>query len=264
MSLTELLISLGALILLSGIAFWLWRTARLRALTAILLVILPFALGNGLWFGYLQKKVMIARLQHELKTVPVYLTLKKQLPALYQQIEENIEQDIQEGVPLQSTIDSLKSVIAELVAKRVMSTPDKEILDYARVIIDELKYLQKNNSEDCFKALFPQVEGGIDPSRALSPSLNKRELEALNAILLASDRPSSPFDFDGSKARLEALLDELYPDYGDDILMIARPDDPEVDKSKVCAITISLYDRVMALPPHEAADLMRLTMWSGQ
>ena len=39
--------------------------------------------------------------------------------------------------------------------------------------------------------------------------------------------------------------------------MIAHADDPRVDRAKVCTITLSVYDRIMSLPPADSSALLR-------
>jgi hypothetical protein len=39
--------------------------------------------------------------------------------------------------------------------------------------------------------------------------------------------------------------------------LIAHADDPGVDRAKVCTITLSVYDRIMSLPPAQSGALLR-------
>jgi hypothetical protein len=39
--------------------------------------------------------------------------------------------------------------------------------------------------------------------------------------------------------------------------MLANAGDPRADRAKVCAITNSIYERILQLPPATASDLLR-------
>ena len=39
--------------------------------------------------------------------------------------------------------------------------------------------------------------------------------------------------------------------------MLAHAEDARVDRTKVCAITISVYERILRLPPEQASALLR-------
>ena len=49
----------------------------------------------------------------------------------------------------------------------------------------------------------------------------------------------------------------IYEQYGADAQMLAHADDPRADRAKVCTITISLYERILQLPPDKASELIR-------
>ena len=50
------------------------------------------------------------------------------------------------------------------------------------------------------------------------------------------------------KDNLANVINATYEQYGADAQMIAHADDARVDRAKVCTITISVYDRILALP----------------
>ena len=40
-------------------------------------------------------------------------------------------------------------------------------------------------------------------------------------------------------------------------MMLSHAEDPRADRAKVCTITISVYERILQLPPAEASALIR-------
>ena len=59
------------------------------------------------------------------------------------------------------------------------------------------------------------------------------------------------------KDNLANVINATYEQYGADAQMIAHADDARVDRTKVCAITISVYERIMSLPPADSSALLR-------
>jgi hypothetical protein len=53
--------------------------------------------------------------------------------------------------------------------------------------------------------------------------------------------------------KLAPIIDAVYAQFGTDTQMLANAHEPGVDRVKVCDIAISLYERILALPPDDAA-----------
>ena len=60
------------------------------------------------------------------------------------------------------------------------------------------------------------------------------------------------------KDNLAEVVNGTYQEFGVDAQMLAHADDPRVDRTKVCAITIGFYDRVLRMPPDRASALIRV------
>ncbi|MBC8025645.1 MAG: DNA gyrase, partial [Steroidobacteraceae bacterium] len=60
-----------------------------------------------------------------------------------------------------------------------------------------------------------------------------------------------------AQEKLVPVVQALAEDFGDDAQMLGNVAAPGVDRGKVCAITISLYDRILQLPEADAAMVLR-------
>ena len=57
--------------------------------------------------------------------------------------------------------------------------------------------------------------------------------------------------------RMSRMMDRVLLLGRADAQMLANASDPRADRAKVCAITNSIYERILALPPAAAGDLLR-------
>jgi hypothetical protein len=76
-------------------------------------------------------------------------------------------------------------------------------------------------------------------------------------IRTAAEDPIPLPEADTVKDNLAKVINETYEQYGTDAQMIAHAEDPQVDRAKVCTITLSVYDRIMSLPPADSSALLR-------
>ena len=76
-------------------------------------------------------------------------------------------------------------------------------------------------------------------------------------IRSAAEHPEPLPEPDAVKDNLTNVINATYEQYGSDAQMLANAEDPRVDRSKVCTITISVYDRILRLPPDQASALLR-------
>jgi hypothetical protein len=56
---------------------------------------------------------------------------------------------------------------------------------------------------------------------------------------------------------LADIINATFEQYGTDAQMVGHPEDPRIDRGRVCEITLSLYERILALPPDVSTKLLR-------
>ena len=82
---------------------------------------------------------------------------------------------------------------------------------------------------------------------------------SVDALALAPRRrrriaPPAP---EAVKENLDKVVNATYAEFGADAQLIAHAEDPNADRAKLCAITISVYERIMQLPPEDSSALIR-------
>jgi hypothetical protein len=120
------------------------------------------------------------------------------------------------------------------------------------------KRLQKVPGDVCFRYWFPQISGPPDIARHIDEAAQARTLELMGEVIRsASESPSPLPPPDSVKDNLTNVINATYEQYGSDAQMIAHADDARADRTKVCAITISVYERILSLSPADSSALLR-------
>ena len=120
--------------------------------------------------------------------------------------------------------------------------------------VANLKLLHARPGDACFRYLYPEVAGGADVSREIDAAAQARTLElAAEVIRSSAEAPVAPASPGAAAPKLAPIIDAVYAQFGTDTQMLAHAHEPGVDRVKVCDIAISLYERILALPPQDAA-----------
>lgn len=268
MNWTEVLISAGIAAVLGVIISGLRNRNKLGRFGAILWVIIPIVVGNIIYYHYINPNGLRSNDRAQIERVfaeyPVFQTLKQQEPALYTQLIDNFLKSKKEGHSEQQLIDEMKQAVSSLIAQRIQHAPDKDIIDYMNIILEELRYYQANNRSEhlCFKSLFPQVSGGVNATKYLPKELQSRDLDSVNRLFKASSGGIiNPINQDYEN-KLNTIVTQMQQQYGNDLQMFVNPASPDVDREKVCDMAIDMYSQIMQLPPSDAGAILRSMLGS--
>lgn len=255
------LITLVAFVLLALIIIVLLRTTALRLWQGVLLFLLPVLLANLLWFSWLhprqQRQALATEVANQLSQAPGYRLLKTQEPALWQLLNRELLHKRLAGVPPDEALGEMRGWLLDLVNQRLVRASDPAILNYIRVSVQEMQALQQQDAQSCFRFLYPQVSGGVNLQQLLPPKLNQRDGQALDELLAQSTGDEQPLDNQAAQRDLQKVVETLYGKWGDRLQQLNMPADTTVDRSAMCAMSIDLYNGILALPDKQAANLLR-------
>ncbi|OWS74876.1 hypothetical protein CBW22_15090 [Pantoea sp. VS1] len=254
-------LTLAAFMLLAIIIVILLRTTALRVWQGVLLFLLPVLLANLLWFSWLhprqEREALAAQVATQLSDAPGYRVLKVQEPALWQLLNRELQHKLAEGVPAEQALGDMRGWLMDLVNQRMARASDAAIINYIRVSVQEMQALQQQDTQRCFRFLYPQVSGGVNLQQVLSPELNQRDGEALEALLQNSTGDELAVDQPQAQRDLQRVVEKLYGKWGDKLQQLNMPADTAVDRGTMCAMSIDLYSGILALPDKQAANLLR-------
>jgi hypothetical protein len=186
-----------------------------------------------------------------------FRVLKKYEPAAYAKVLAEYKLAVNDESRLSHFTGTVMTEVGDVVSRRMATASDDALLPFMQEIIEKLRRLQPNG-DSCFRFLFPQVSGAPDPTLLVEKGSEDHMLEELaNLISSSAEDPGRPATQEQIQNRLVPIVTDLQAQYGDALAMLSNPAGPRVDRAKVCSMTISLYDRILRLPPFEAGSLMR-------
>jgi hypothetical protein len=124
-------------------------------------------------------------------------------------------------------------------------------------MISTAKSLQPRG-DACFRYWFPKVDGPPDIAQLVDAPAQARTLELMGEVIRSAAEAPVPLpEAAGVKEDLASVVNATYDQFGSDAQMLGHADDPRADRAKVCVITISVYERILQLPPPQASALIR-------
>ncbi len=237
----------------------------LSRVPAVIVFLVLFIGGNLLWSAVIKPHLAGNREEQKvdqaLAELPLYTTIKAQEPALYAQIRSNILKLRKEGKSQQDAINTVKPMVSVLLTQRISHAPDANVNEAMQVNLEEMQTLQARKDGSCFKFLYPQVSGGINTAQVLPPELFRKDLNTMNDLLLATGSGQTEQPAAVSTERVIAMMapvrEALGNMYGEQLQMFSDLTKPDVDREKVCEISISLYSGILALQPADSAAILR-------
>lgn len=150
------------------------------------------------------------------------------------------------------------AIFSRVATRRIATGSQDSVQALMHETIRTVKKLQAKSPEACFRYFYPEVAGPPDVSGILGAGEQRRMIELMSEVVRTSAQRPAPRPAQAEiEAPLAAIINATFEDYGTDAQMVGHPDDPRVDRGRVCEITISLYERILALPPDVSTKLLR-------
>jgi hypothetical protein len=215
-----------------------------------LAAIIAVAVGAW-WYEY-------HRAESALLKQPIYGVLKQHERALYNELVEEyrVYQRGEEGS--EKFVNLANEKISLAATQRLAHASGESVLALMRDMVATAKKLQGKPGDACFRYWFPQVAGPPDIAQSIEPAAQAHTLELMGEVIRsAAENPAPLPEADSVKDDLASVINATYDQFGADAQMLAHAEDARVDRGKVCTITISVYERILRFPPHQASALLR-------
>ncbi|WP_042958748.1 hypothetical protein [Erwinia tasmaniensis] len=262
MTSNAILISVFSTVFWLVLTRWLWKEQKLTAPMAILLFMLPVLVGNIGYYRWVapqrQQEAGIEYARTQMASLPVWRTIRLQQPALYQQASDRLIDHLRQGMPFRQAVELLRPMAADLLNQRINTARDRDLIAYMQVSLEEMKQVRQRSSAQCFRFLFPQVKGGVNIGELLPQDLIARDLSAMDTLLQHSDDGAPPVESSRGRQQLQKVVQALYSRWGSDLQTLNTPGEPGADETKLCDMTIDLYQSVLALTDNDSASVLRM------
>ncbi len=203
-------------------------------------------------------------IERALARLPLYAALRETDPDLYMGFVLEMQRALEQGRSIAEARAAFHPKLAALRDQRLPFAPDATIVAFSQLMLDEWRVLQLKDPALCFA----YAVGGDGPLQeqavaALPASLNEREVDLFAAVVRAKPTglplPGATADAGpAAQASLERAVERLRERYGDDVSILTRLNDADLDKTLACGLIVALYQDLVALPAEEAGPVLRL------
>jgi hypothetical protein len=189
---------------------------------------------------------------------PVYRVLEKHEAQLFDDLANEYRLYRNDEVSREQFINYANNEISNTATRALARASQDSLLALVRDMVSTAQKLQAAPGDVCYRYWFPKVEGPADVARYIDAKSQAHTLGLMGEVIrTAAEHPVPLPDPESVKGNLAAIVNATFEEYGSDAQMLAHADDPRVDRGKVCAVTISLYRRILQLPPADAGALLR-------
>jgi hypothetical protein len=222
----------------------------MKWIVILLVLIVTGAIGAYWYEGYSAERT--------LRKQPVYRVLEKYEPAVFDKIVEEYKTFARDETPREGFVNFANHEISLAATQHLAHASQASILALIGDMVATARKLEKQPGDSCFRYWFPLVSGPPDVAKYIDPAAQARTLELMGDVIRSSVENPVPLpEPEAVKDNLASVINATYEQYGADAQMIAHADDARVDRTKACIITISVYDRIMQLPPKQSSELIR-------
>lgn len=195
--------------------------------------------------------------EDKLLEVPVYQVLKKHEPAVYAEILAEYERTLDDPAQMGAFTSLVMNEVSAVTSRRMGTASQESLIALMREMLGNLRRLQPDG-DSCFRYLFPHVAGPAEIAKHFDETAQARSLTLLAEVIRTSaENPADAVAPHVAQEKLVPVVGALAEEFGDDAQMLGNVAAPGVDRRKVCAITISLYDRILRMPEADAAMVLR-------
>ncbi|MFA1645438.1 MAG: topoisomerase II, partial [Enterobacteriaceae bacterium] len=120
------------------------------------------------WIFRDQQPTTEQQLDTALGSMPVWQVIKEQDPAFRKKVQDEMIALQKAGKNEQQIIDTIQPQILHLQMARLQNAPDVNVVEYMKINMEQTAAMQKVSDDSCFRFLYPEVKGGVNPMRLLS------------------------------------------------------------------------------------------------
>jgi hypothetical protein len=224
-----------------------WAAVGLAAGTAFV------GIALGVWW-YQGQRARAALLEQ-----PVYRVLDEHEPALFQELLLRYRQFRNGEIREAEFVNLTNARITEAATGALAHGSQESVLALVADMVATARKLQSAPGDSCFRYWFPTVSGPPDIAAVLDAGAQAHTLTLMGEVIrTASENPAALPDTGDVEDNLARVINETYEEFGPDAQMLAHTTNPRIDRARVCTITLSLYERILRLPPAQATALIRV------
>lgn len=193
-----------------------------------------------------------------MKEIPFYTVIKKNDPQLYQRISDDIELALNEENGSENLRHKVRGYLDQIISKRVPTAANDAVIAYMKVTLKEMQALERQGYDLCYNFLYPMQGETIDISKYVQKSLLDQDMTALTDVVRSSyERPLPIPRGKDVQLYLSHVYTILEQNHGPDVDVLANPLAKNINKNKVCTMTIAFFEEILRLPTKQSGETLR-------
>ncbi|MDX1402975.1 MAG: hypothetical protein R3192_00480 [Woeseiaceae bacterium] len=228
------------------------------AIVSIVLFSVLFAWAKATIIADRKQQEVLAEFENLAETNPAFQSIQDFAPEKMSEIREYLDIAVSENHDELLVETNVRQIVASLISDRMPKASDEALLNSIQLTVDQLKWLSNKENDACFRYLFPQVDGGLAVQDMFSQELIARDYESTRMILSSYEAEREIPNEDSAMQIINPVYATLFAKYGSEaVAELADVSVDGIDKSRVCSITIDLYDTILARPEEDAVTALR-------
>jgi len=194
----------------------------------------------------------------DLLAIPVYAVLEKYEPIVFERLLAEYERVVRDPARIDEYTDVANTEISSIATKHIAHASDAAVLALMQDMLDKLQLLRARSPEDCYRYLFPKAAGPPELARWFERASQSHTFALMaDVIRTSSESPVQIPPRERVEPLLGPIINGIYAQYGESTSLLSRAEEPGVNHATVCAVSVTLYEKVMQLPPADAAAVIR-------
>jgi len=242
-----------------------WIT-KVQGWTILLITIALWNVGAYFLNKSSTKSEIITSIESAIKKVPHFRVTEEYEPQTYTHLKNKIIAIAKQHLSEQEMIDAIQIEMLKINKQRMQSATNPWVVEVMKLNIEQIKKIQIINPDKCFKFLFPEVKGGINPLKYLSQDFLKKRVETDIEMMRSSYSKNrhviTEKEKDKAKENIKLVARFLHEKYGDDLKILEKPLKGLGKENIACELVKTMWEKVISYPEEEAAGLTRLILSS--
>jgi len=198
------------------------------------------------------------RARSELLAIPVYAVVEKYEPVVFERLLAEYKLVVRDRSRTDLSTHMMNAELGAVATQHIAHASDSALLALMHDMLDKLQLLRTRAPEDCYRYLFPKGAGPADLGRWFDRDSQAHTLGLIAEVIrTSSENPVAVPPRTVVEPLLSPLVNEMYAQFGENTALLSRAEERGVSHATVCNIATTLYEKVMRLPPAEAAAVIR-------
>jgi hypothetical protein len=186
------------------------------------------------------------------KSADVYAAIRDRLPKRYDEMVATFHQAVIDGKTETETVIEIQRQLGVILAELRRSAADDVLVDFSNLYADQFTWLQQQSPSACYQFGRTGMRAADYPKELGARELDIEARLVRTAAAKPDTREPSPELWKKFYKRLSVRGVSKA-----DIDMLGRDDLGDVQQARYCAAMIALFKEIAALPPAEAAQVIK-------